>query len=42
MTAPLWRVWLAEEAAATIARAAAAAHPHETGGVLVGVHTHGY
>lgn len=41
MTAPLWRVWLAEEAAATIARAAAAAHPHETGGVLVGVHTHG-
>jgi hypothetical protein len=41
MTAPLWRVWLAEEAAATIARAAAAAHPDETGGVLVGVHTHG-
>lgn len=41
MTAPLWRAWLAEEAASTITRAAAAAHPHETGGVLVGVHTHG-
>jgi hypothetical protein len=37
----LWRVWIAEEAAATIALAAAAAHPDETGGVLVGVHTHG-
>jgi len=41
VTAPLWRVWLAEEAAATITRAAVSAHPHETGGVLVGVHTHG-
>jgi hypothetical protein len=41
VTAPLWRVWIAEEAAATITGAAAAAHPNETGGVLVGVHTHG-
>jgi hypothetical protein len=41
VTAPLWRVWIAEEAAATVTRAAAAAHPRETGGVLVGVHTHG-
>jgi hypothetical protein len=41
VTAPLWRVWIAEEAAATIVLAAAAAHPDETGGVLVGVHTHG-
>ena len=40
-TNPLWRVWLAEEAASTITRVAAAAHPHETGGVLVGVHTRG-
>lgn len=31
----------AEQAAETIARAAEAAHPHESGGVLVGVHTHG-
>jgi hypothetical protein len=41
VTAPLWRVWIAEEAAATITRAAAVARPNETGGVLVGVHTHG-
>jgi hypothetical protein len=41
VTAPLWRVWIAEEAAATSTHAAAAAHPRETGGVLVGVHTHG-
>jgi hypothetical protein len=41
MTASLWRVWITEEAAATITRAAAAAHPDETGGVLVGVYTHG-
>lgn len=32
-----WRAWLAEEAKAEIERAAAAAHPRETGGVLVGV-----
>jgi integrative and conjugative element protein (TIGR02256 family) len=33
----LWRAWLSEEAASTIRAAAQAAHPDETGGVLVGV-----
>jgi Prokaryotic homologs of the JAB domain len=41
MTSPLWRAWIAEDAAAAIARAARSAHPRETGGVLVGVLTHG-
>jgi proteasome lid subunit RPN8/RPN11 len=38
----LWRVWLGEHARAALIAAAAAAHPDETGGVLVGVvgHTH--
>jgi hypothetical protein len=39
VTAPLWRVWIAEDAVANVTRAAADAHPDETGGVLVGVHT---
>jgi hypothetical protein len=41
VTAPAWRVWIAESAAAAITHAGVAAHPRETGGVLVGVHTHG-
>jgi Prokaryotic homologs of the JAB domain len=41
MTARLWRVWIAEDAAAAIGRAARSAHPRETGGVLAGVLTHG-
>jgi proteasome lid subunit RPN8/RPN11 len=39
--APLWRMWLTEEAVVTLLGAAERAHPRETGGVLVGVHTHG-
>jgi proteasome lid subunit RPN8/RPN11 len=35
-----WRVWLSEKAQATINEAAAAAHPCETGGILVGVIGH--
>jgi hypothetical protein len=41
VTAPAWRVWIAEGAAAAITQAGLAAHPRETGGVLGGVHTHG-
>ncbi len=44
MSAPAaWRVWVGEQARADMAKAAAAAHPDETGGVLVGVlgHLHG-
>jgi hypothetical protein len=41
VTAPAWRVWIAEGAAAAITQTGMAAHPRETGGVLVGVHTHG-
>ncbi len=37
----LWRIWVSEEAIEAISRAAAAAHPNETGGVLVGVLTEG-
>jgi proteasome lid subunit RPN8/RPN11 len=33
----LWRVWVGEQARADLTKAAAAAHPDETGGVLVGV-----
>ena len=33
------RVWLSESAADTIRRAAADAHPRETGGILLGVYT---
>lgn len=32
-----WRAWLTEEAKAELERAAAAAHPKESGGILVGV-----
>lgn len=32
-----WRIWLSEEAEAVIKESAREAHPHETGGVLVGV-----
>ena len=34
-----WRVWLTEEAEVVMACAAQAAHPRETGGVLIGVLT---
>lgn len=37
----LWRVWISEQAEATIVEAAEAAHPNETGGILVGVLAHG-
>lgn len=39
MTVPTraWRVWISEEARSTMITAAVNAHPHETGGVLVGV-----
>lgn len=36
-----WRLWLSEQALASIEGAAHAAHPRETGGVLIGVHVHG-
>src|SRR4051794_20982282 len=36
-----WRAWLTESARDAIITAAAAAHPNETGGVLLGVLTHG-
>src|SRR3954447_3532001 len=36
-----WRAWLTESARSAIADAAAAAHPKETGGVLLGVLAHG-
>jgi len=36
-----WRSWLSEEAAMAIREAAERAHPNETGGVLVGVHSCG-
>jgi proteasome lid subunit RPN8/RPN11 len=36
-----WRAWVTESARATITAAAAAAHPKETGGVLLGVLTRG-
>ncbi|WP_217913845.1 Mov34/MPN/PAD-1 family protein [Miltoncostaea marina] len=36
-----WRSWLSEDAAAAIRLAAERAHPNETGGVLVGVHSAG-
>lgn len=32
-----WRVWISDQAGAALIEAAAAAHPTETGGVLVGV-----
>lgn len=35
-----WRVWVGEQARAEIVKAAAEAHPDETGGVLVGVLGH--
>ena len=44
MSAPAaWRVWVSEQARADLLTAAAAGHPNETGGVLVGVlgHLHG-
>lgn len=40
----VWRVWLTDEARENMIKAAASAHPKETGGVLVGVvlsHGHG-
>lgn len=40
-TSRRWRAWIAEAAADTVLQAAAAAHPAETGGVLVGVQTAG-
>jgi len=36
-----WRVWISEEARSAMAAASARAHPHETGGVLVGVLANG-
>lgn len=36
-----WRAWLTEAARAELARSASGAHPRETGGILVGVHTSG-
>src|SRR5215207_3220848 len=36
-----WRAWLTEAARDVIVDAAATAHPKETGGVLLGVLTHG-
>ena len=36
-----WRAWLTENARDLIVDAAAAAHPNETGGVLLGVLAHG-
>ena len=37
MTQSLWRVWLSESAREALIAGAQAAHPDETGGVLVGV-----
>jgi hypothetical protein len=36
-----WRAWLTESARLDLEAAAFAAHPKETGGILVGVHTRG-
>jgi proteasome lid subunit RPN8/RPN11 len=36
-----WRAWVTEDARAELERAADTAHPRETGGILVGVHTAG-
>jgi Prokaryotic homologs of the JAB domain len=36
-----WRAWLTESARLDLEAAASAAHPKETGGILVGVHTRG-
>lgn len=38
---PRWRAWLSEGARHELEQAAAAVHPSETGGILVGVHTAG-
>jgi Prokaryotic homologs of the JAB domain len=40
-TSARWRAWLTETARLNLEEAAAAAHPKETGGILVGVHTAG-
>jgi hypothetical protein len=41
MSAPnVWRVWVSERARADLLEAAAATHPDETGGVLIGVLGH--
>jgi hypothetical protein len=41
VSAPPWRIWIAEDAQRTMLAAAVAAHSRETGGVLLGVLTRG-